>query len=99
MLLGGLYRHSGMLYCISVAIYFTGSNVVQSLPLKEELLSMLRLPAWLILIKGHQPMRGEGLIVVIVPVFLHPGALLWSVCNCLWKNRSGVLFALIFLFC
>lgn len=32
----------------------------------------------------------------IFPVFPHPGTLLWSICNCLWKNRRPVPWPLVF---
>ncbi len=35
--------------------------------------------------------RGEGLLECIFPVILHPRTLLWSVSNCLWKNRRQTL--------
>lgn len=40
--------------------------------------------------------REEGLLVHIFPVFLHPRTLLWSICNCLWKNRRQVLLPPVF---
>lgn len=50
----------------------------------------------------HQSKAGKagerGLIVQIFPVFLHPGTLLWSICNCLWKNGRQA-FALSCLCC
>lgn len=68
---------------------------LQNIPFKPKLLSG-SLPAWLTLIKAMQWGRGEGLIVPIFPVFLHPRTLLWSICNCLWKNRRQVLLPSVF---
>lgn len=68
-------------------------HVRRNIPFKQSCWVWVCLHGW----PSSKAVRvSHGLLVHIFPVFLHPRTLLWSICNCLWKNRRQVLLPPVF---